>query len=212
MVTPTRSSPAPGSPGPCPARTPSGTGAAGARCSTAEGLVEDTIPEDISLVVNTEKGLVVMFRLRSRRRHEHPGIRPEERSAPTPSSPSSGGVHLFSADDALLDWTAGKLRGLGVANLPGCDSTGIETVYALRRRLGLGRKHCVVGAVGSGFDLENGIGRGRSRGESYAAPERPASTVPWHPAVSGNRTRRLIHPIDPMITNPNTAALRRGWR
>ena len=39
----------------------------------------------------------------------------------------------------------------------GAHCTGIEAVYALRRRLNLDRRHCVVGAVGSGFDLESGI-------------------------------------------------------
>ena len=46
---------------------------------------------------------------------------------------------------------------MGVANLLGAHCTGIETVYALRSRLGLDRAHCVVGAVGSGFELGPGI-------------------------------------------------------
>jgi 7,8-dihydropterin-6-yl-methyl-4-(beta-D-ribofuranosyl)aminobenzene 5'-phosphate synthase len=46
---------------------------------------------------------------------------------------------------------------MGLANLLGAHCTGIETVYGLRRRLGLNRKSCVVGAVGAGFDLEGGI-------------------------------------------------------
>jgi 7,8-dihydropterin-6-yl-methyl-4-(beta-D-ribofuranosyl)aminobenzene 5'-phosphate synthase len=68
-----------------------------------------------------------------------------------------GGLHLFAANDATLDWTADKLRGMGLAHLLGAHCTGIETVYELRRRLGLDRRTCVVGAVGSAFDLERGI-------------------------------------------------------
>ena len=68
-----------------------------------------------------------------------------------------GGFHLFAADEATLDWTADKLRGMGLEHLLGAHCTGIEAVYALRRRLGLDRRTCVVGAVGSGFDLEGGI-------------------------------------------------------
>ena len=46
---------------------------------------------------------------------------------------------------------------MGIGNLLGAHCTGIEAVYALRGRLDLDRQHCVVGAVGSGFDLESGI-------------------------------------------------------
>ena len=68
-----------------------------------------------------------------------------------------GGFHLFAADEATLDWTAGKLRGMGVRHLLGAHCTGIEAVYGLRGRLGLDRRTCVVGAVGSRFDLKDGI-------------------------------------------------------
>jgi 7,8-dihydropterin-6-yl-methyl-4-(beta-D-ribofuranosyl)aminobenzene 5'-phosphate synthase len=61
------------------------------------------------------------------------------------------------ADRAALDWTADKLRGMGLAHLLGAHCTGIEAVYVLRGRLGLDRRTCVVGAVGSGFELGAGI-------------------------------------------------------
>ena len=69
----------------------------------------------------------------------------------------SPGRHLFPASDEMIDWTADKLRGMGIENVLGAHCTGIEAVYALRQRLNLDRRHCVVGAVGSGFDLESGI-------------------------------------------------------
>jgi 7,8-dihydropterin-6-yl-methyl-4-(beta-D-ribofuranosyl)aminobenzene 5'-phosphate synthase len=68
-----------------------------------------------------------------------------------------GGIHLFSASDATLDWTGRKLAAFGVDNFLGAHCTGIETVYRFRQSLGLDRHHAVVAAVGSSFDLATGI-------------------------------------------------------
>jgi len=68
-----------------------------------------------------------------------------------------GGVHLFAASDETLAWTAGKLAGFGVDNFLGGHCTGIETVFRFRSALGLDRRHCVVAAVGSYFELGKGI-------------------------------------------------------
>jgi 7,8-dihydropterin-6-yl-methyl-4-(beta-D-ribofuranosyl)aminobenzene 5'-phosphate synthase len=68
-----------------------------------------------------------------------------------------GGIHLFSAKDETLAWTAEKLRGFGVDNFIGAHCTGIETVYRFRQDLGLDRAHAVVGAVGASFELGRGI-------------------------------------------------------
>jgi 7,8-dihydropterin-6-yl-methyl-4-(beta-D-ribofuranosyl)aminobenzene 5'-phosphate synthase len=68
-----------------------------------------------------------------------------------------GGLHLFAADEATLDSTDGRLKAMVVGNLLGAHCTGVEATYALRPKLGLDRRTCVVGAVGSGFDLEAGI-------------------------------------------------------
>ena len=76
------------------------------RLRTPEGLVEDTIPEDQSLVVDTDAAWsccrdaatpVSSTRSRSRAR----------RCAPRPMHALVGGFHLFAADDATLRWTAG---------------------------------------------------------------------------------------------------------
>jgi 7,8-dihydropterin-6-yl-methyl-4-(beta-D-ribofuranosyl)aminobenzene 5'-phosphate synthase len=135
-----------------PERNWSGTG----RVKTVAGLVEDTIPEDLSLVLDTERGLVVVSGC------GHAGIvntleyaRKAVRAGPVHAA--LGGFHLFAADEPTLDWTAGKLRGLGVRHLVGAHCTGIEAVHGLRGRLGLDRRTCVVGAVGSRFDLKDGI-------------------------------------------------------
>jgi 7,8-dihydropterin-6-yl-methyl-4-(beta-D-ribofuranosyl)aminobenzene 5'-phosphate synthase len=45
---------------------------------------------------------------------------------------------------------------MGLGHLLGAHCTGVEAVYSLRTKLGLDRRSCMVGAVGSGFDLEAG--------------------------------------------------------
>jgi 7,8-dihydropterin-6-yl-methyl-4-(beta-D-ribofuranosyl)aminobenzene 5'-phosphate synthase len=142
--------------GPVPRRHPERNWSGRGKVQTAGGLVEDTLPEDISLVLDTERGLVVVTGC------GHAGVvntlefaREAVREAPVHAV--LGGLHLFAADETALDWTAGKLRGMGVSHLLGAHCTGIETVFGLRARLGLDRRTCVVGAVGAGFDLEHGI-------------------------------------------------------
>lgn len=126
------------------------------KIATATGLVEDTLPEDMALIINTEKGLVAINGC------GHAGIVNTLEYAvksicPAPVHAVIGGLHLFPSDDKNLDWTAGKLKELKVANLVGAHCTGIEAVYRLRQGLGLKRETCVVGAVGSGFSLDQGI-------------------------------------------------------
>ena len=109
--------------------------------------VEDNVPEDMSLVLDTDKGLVLISGC------GHAGIintleyaRRKVREAPVHAA--LGGFHLFEADANTLDWTAAKLRPMAVANFLGAHCTGIESVYELRHRLGLHRANCAVGAVG----------------------------------------------------------------
>jgi 7,8-dihydropterin-6-yl-methyl-4-(beta-D-ribofuranosyl)aminobenzene 5'-phosphate synthase len=142
--------------GPVPRKHPERNWSGRSRVQTPEGLVEDTVPEDMSLVLDTERGLVVVAGC------GHAGVvntleyaREEVRRAPVLAV--VGGLHLFDADDAALDWTAGQLRGMGLSHLLGAHCTGIEAVHVLRDRLGLDRRTCVVGAVGAGFELGQGI-------------------------------------------------------
>jgi len=120
------------------------------------GLVEDTIPEDMSLVFDTEQGLVLLSGC------GHAGIvntieqaRQAVRAAPLHAA--IGGFHLYAASEETLAWTAGKLREFGLANLIGAHCTGIESVYRLRQLAGLDRKSAVVGSVGASFTLGKGI-------------------------------------------------------
>jgi 7,8-dihydropterin-6-yl-methyl-4-(beta-D-ribofuranosyl)aminobenzene 5'-phosphate synthase len=120
---------------------------------------EDNVPEDMSLVLDTDKGLVLISGC------GHAGIintleYARSRVRPTRVHAALGGFHLFEADAATLDWTAAKLRDMELANLLGAHCTGIESVFELRRRLNLGRASCAVGAVGARFSLRNGLDPG----------------------------------------------------
>jgi 7,8-dihydropterin-6-yl-methyl-4-(beta-D-ribofuranosyl)aminobenzene 5'-phosphate synthase len=121
--------------------------------------IEDNVPEDMSLVLDTNKGLVVVSGC------GHAGIintleYARRKVRETQVHAALGGFHLFEADTATLDWTAAKLRGFELRNLLGAHCTGIEPVYGLRQRLGLSRATCAVGAVGARFDLETGLDPG----------------------------------------------------
>jgi 7,8-dihydropterin-6-yl-methyl-4-(beta-D-ribofuranosyl)aminobenzene 5'-phosphate synthase len=127
---------------------------------TPAGVVEDTVPEDQSVVVNTAEGLVVIAGC------GHAGIvniltAAGDRFGHRPVHAIIGGMHLFAAKDEQVDWTADKLKGFGVRYLIGAHCTGIESLYRLRNRLGLGRQTAVVGAVGAAFTLGEGIHPGR---------------------------------------------------
>jgi 7,8-dihydropterin-6-yl-methyl-4-(beta-D-ribofuranosyl)aminobenzene 5'-phosphate synthase len=139
-------------PRPHPERNWSGSG----RVLTPAGWREDNVPEDQALVFDTDRGLVVLFGC------GHAGIINTLEYARTFLRPARlygivGGVHLFAASAATLDWTAAKLREFGVDNLLGAHCTGLEPVYRFRSALGLDRAHAVVAAVGSTFELNAGI-------------------------------------------------------
>jgi 7,8-dihydropterin-6-yl-methyl-4-(beta-D-ribofuranosyl)aminobenzene 5'-phosphate synthase len=126
------------------------------RVQTPEGLVEDNVPEDTSLVVDTAEGLVLISGC------GHSGIinamefaRKSVRAAPVYAA--MGGFHLFAATDQTLAWTAGKLKEFGVRHLMGAHCTGIEAVYRLRQLVGLTRDTAIVGAVGASYTHGKGF-------------------------------------------------------
>ncbi|MEO6005855.1 MAG: MBL fold metallo-hydrolase [Opitutus sp.] len=126
---------------------------------TPAGLAEDNLPEDMSLICDTEEGLVVLTGC------GHAGViniiehaRNSVRDVRVHAL--IGGLHLFNASEESLAWTAGKLREFGVQNFLGAHCTGLETVYRYRHDLGLDRAHAVVAAVGSSFELGKGIDPG----------------------------------------------------
>jgi 7,8-dihydropterin-6-yl-methyl-4-(beta-D-ribofuranosyl)aminobenzene 5'-phosphate synthase len=143
--------------GPVPRVFPERNWPSGTRpVKTPQGLAEDTLPEDMSLVFDTDKGLVVLSGC------GHAGIintfeHARSRIRRAPAYAAIGGFHLFELDDGKLAWTAAKLREFGLRHLLGGHCTGIEAVYRLRQLTGLDRRTCVVSAVGSSFTLDKGI-------------------------------------------------------
>ena len=121
-----------------------------------DGPVEDTIPESMSMVINTSKGLVVLSGC------GHAGIvntleYAQKAVSPVPVHAAIGGFHLADASDDTLAWTADKLVDIGVDNFVGAHCTGLEAVYQFRQLVDLKREHSVVGAVGATFSLDEGI-------------------------------------------------------
>jgi metal-dependent hydrolase (beta-lactamase superfamily II) len=90
---------------------------------------EDDIPEDMSLVFNTDGGLVILSGC------GHSGFvntiefaRNQVRKAPLVAA--IGGFHLYELPDDRLEWTAGKLKEFGIQNC------WVPTAPALRRCTG----------------------------------------------------------------------------
>ena len=142
--------------GPVPRKYPERNWSVSGKVQTPAGLVEDNIPEDQSLVLDTTQGLVVVTGC------GHAGIvniltYAEQEFPNEPVFGVVGGLHLFAASDEQLDWTAEKFKEFKVVNLLGAHCTGLEAVYRLRERAGMSRKTAVVGSVGSTFTLAEGI-------------------------------------------------------
>ncbi len=121
-----------------------------------EGVVPDSIPEDQSMVIETELGLVVISGC------GHAGVintleYARKTVKESPIHAALGGFHLYAASLENLAWTGGKLREMGLGSLLGAHCTGIEAVFRLRESAGLDRAHCLVGAVGASFELGKGI-------------------------------------------------------
>ena len=127
---------------------------------TDKGDVEDTVPEDMTLVVQTRDGLVTLFGC------GHAGVintldHARKTIDPGPVKAVIGGLHLFQADEKTMAWTAGELKRFQVKELIGAHCTGIESVYRLRALIGLNRQTCMVGTVGTTYSLAKGIEVGR---------------------------------------------------
>ena len=142
--------------GPVARRHPERNFGKGVSLRTPTGLAEDTVPEDMSVVVETTDGLVVITgcghagigNILAQARDMLPGV---------PVQTVIGGLHLYDADEKTLAWTAERMREASVRQLLGAHCTGIEAVYRLRALLGLDRKTAVVGAVGAGYSSKEGI-------------------------------------------------------
>jgi 7,8-dihydropterin-6-yl-methyl-4-(beta-D-ribofuranosyl)aminobenzene 5'-phosphate synthase len=122
----------------------------------ASGDVEDNVPEDSSLVIATDEGLIVLSGC------GHAGIiNTVEQARKTveakPIVAVIGGLHTFGASDEVLAWTAAQLKSVGIRYLLAGHCTGIEAAFRIRQLAGLDRKTAVVSSVGSSFTLGKGI-------------------------------------------------------
>jgi 7,8-dihydropterin-6-yl-methyl-4-(beta-D-ribofuranosyl)aminobenzene 5'-phosphate synthase len=145
--------------GPVPRTYPEKNYPAGTEVNTGTAWIEDTVPDDQSLVFNTSHGLVLLSGC------GHSGIIntlqfAREFVGPAPVDAAIGGFHLFAATDQQLVWTASKLKEYQTRRILGAHCTGIESVYRLRELLGLTRQTCLVGTIGAAYDLNSGIKTG----------------------------------------------------
>ena len=160
VTTPTEILPGVWLTGPVPRIHPERNWSSVGKVRTSGGDVEDTVPEDMTLVFQTTQGPVYLFGC------GHAGVINTLDHARKTIDPAAvkaviGGLHLFAADEKHLAWTAGQLKAFGVQQLIGAHCTGIESVYRIRDLVGLTRQTCMVGAVGASYSLAKGISAGR---------------------------------------------------
>lgn len=148
--------------GPVPRVHPERNWSGSGKIRTDTGEVEDNIPEDQSVVIDTDDGLILISGC------GHAGIvntmeyaRKKIREAPI--TVVLGGFHLFDASEETLRWTGSKLREFGVKTFVGAHCTGVESTYRLREILGLGPKSAVVANVGTTYESGKGVSTGRFR-------------------------------------------------
>jgi len=145
--------------GPVPRKYPEKNYPAGTKIKEASSnLVEDNIPEDMSLVIRSEKGLVLLSGC------GHSGIINTvtyvRNNLQQPLLAAIGGFHLLQNTDEQIKWTAEQLKTSGIRYFMGAHCTGIEPVYQIREWVGLKRGECIVGSVGDTFDLDKGFATG----------------------------------------------------
>jgi 7,8-dihydropterin-6-yl-methyl-4-(beta-D-ribofuranosyl)aminobenzene 5'-phosphate synthase len=142
--------------GPVPRPYPERNWGPPASLVTDKGLLPDSIPEDMALIIQTDQGMVIVVGC------GHAGtVNTVEYGrhilGPEPVYALIGGLHLFAASDSVLAWTAARLKEAKLGYLLGGHCTGIEAVFRIRELAALGRKRAVVAAVGSSFDASKGI-------------------------------------------------------
>ena len=142
--------------GPVPRKYPETNYLPNKTLTTSAGTVEDNVPEDMSMVIQTPQGLVLLMGC------GHAGIinTLEYMQQQFPGEKVLaviGGSHLIDTKDKDLDWTANKLKAAGIRYFVGAHCTGFNSVYRIREITGLPKTDCLVGTLGSKFDLEHGI-------------------------------------------------------
>ena len=119
--------------------------------------VEDNVPEDHSIAITTDKGLLLVSGC------GHAGIVNTMKHTVETFNKSYdihaavGGFHLFKKTDKEMKWTAKEIKKYGVEYFIGAHCMGIDAVYSMRKLNRMSRDQCAVGAVGGYFDLEKGM-------------------------------------------------------
>jgi len=119
--------------------------------------VEDNVPEDHSIAITTDKGLLLVSGC------GHAGIVNTMKHTVETFNKSYdihaavGGFHLFKKTDKEMKWTAKEIKKYGVEYFIGAHCTGIDAVYSIRKLNRMSRDECAVGAVGGYFDLKQGM-------------------------------------------------------
>ncbi len=142
--------------GPVPRKYPERNWSETGKVKTPAGWVEDNLPEDMSLVFDTDAGLVILTGCGS----PAAGMRgsPTSSIIRGRSSGPRGSTRSSAASTCSTPRTKPWLGRLQNSGNPGVDSflgahcTGVETVFRFRALLGLDRAHAVVAAVGSSYD------------------------------------------------------------
>lgn len=143
-----------------PRTSPEKNYGAGLKKDNATGkTIEDNIPEDMSLVIRTKDGLVLISGC------GHSGIintikHVRDNLQQEPVYAAIGGFHLFANADDQLKWTSSELKKAGIRYFMGAHCTGIEPVYQIREWAGLKRGECVVGSIGATFQPGKGFQSG----------------------------------------------------
>jgi 7,8-dihydropterin-6-yl-methyl-4-(beta-D-ribofuranosyl)aminobenzene 5'-phosphate synthase len=142
--------------GPVPRPNPEKNCSPGLHLTSAQGKIEDNVPEDSAMVFSTSTGAVILTGC------AHAGIvnistYAVQLAGSQPILAVIGGLHLFDASDETVTWTATRLKGFGLRSLLAGHCTGIEATYRIRTVAGLQRSTAVVSAVGSSFTLGNGM-------------------------------------------------------
>lgn len=119
-------------------------------------LVEWTIPDDQAVIVDTERGLIIITGC------GHSGIINTieyvlSKLGNRPIIAVIGGLHLHEAKEETVIWTGEKIKEYGVQSIIATHCTGIDVVYKWREILGMDRDHLTIGAVGTKYDASKGI-------------------------------------------------------
>jgi len=146
--------------GPVPRKHPERNWSGSGRVRLPNGATsEDNLPEDMALIANSPRGLVVVTGC------GHAGIVNIAEFARTQVAAPRieaiiGGIHLFPASDETLAWTAARLKEQGLRVLMGAHCTGVEALYRIRALAGLTRANSSTGAVGARYSFDKGLEAG----------------------------------------------------